>query len=132
MSPMTEAAPRSPTEPGHPRSGSATEVSMRAARRPTEFERRVYKVISAIPKGQTRSYRWVAEQLGDVNLARAVGNALGRNPYAPRVPCHRVIKTDGSLGGYAGGLAKKLALLREEGWKAEKAISSKCVVLRHR
>ena len=88
------------------------------ARIPTSFEQRVYKVISAIPKGQTRSYRWVAEQLGDVNLARAVGNALGRNPYAPRVPCHRVIKTDGSLGGYTGGLAKKRELLRKEGWKS--------------
>ena len=85
-------------------------------RTPTRFEQRVYKVISTIPTGQTRSYRWVAKQLGDVNLARAVGNALGRNPFAPEVPCHRVIKTDGSLGGYSGGLEKKLALLRKEGW----------------
>ena len=98
-------------------------------RPPTPFERRVYAVVRRIPKGQTRSYRWVAEQLGNPASARAVGNALNRNPWpfpqhpgarAPRhtgtlVPCHRVIRTDGSLGGYAGGPAKKRALLHREG-----------------
>ena len=81
---------------------------------PTKFEERVYAVVRRIPKSQTRSYRWVAERLGNPGLARAVGNALNRNPYAPRVPCHRVVKSDGSLGGYAGGPAKKRRLLTSE------------------
>ena len=88
----------------------------KSSRLPTPFEEAVYAVVRRIPRGQTRSYRWVAEQLGDSELARAVGNALHRNPYAPRVPCHRVVRTDGSLGGFAGGTAKKLTLLRQEGW----------------
>ncbi len=83
---------------------------------PTKFEERVYAVVRRIPKGQTRSYRWVAERLGNPGLARAVGNALNRNPYAPHVPCHRVVKADGSLGGYAGGPARKRRLLQREGW----------------
>ena len=87
----------------------------RSLRVPTSFERRVYAVIRRIPTGQTRSYAWVAQQLGDPTLARAVGNALHRNPYAPEVPCHRVIRSDGSAGGFARGGARKLALLRREG-----------------
>ena len=82
---------------------------------PTKFEERVYAVVRRIPKGQTRSYRWVAARLGNPDLARAVGNALNRNPYAPHVPCHRVVKADGSLGGYAGGPARKRRLLQREG-----------------
>ena len=85
---------------------------------PTPFEEAVYRVVRRIPKGQTRSYRWVAEQLGDPGLARAVGNALNRNPDAPRVPCHRVIKSDGSLGGFAGGPSKKRRLLRADGCRS--------------
>ena len=97
---------------------------------PTRFEEKVYAVVRNIPKGQTRSYRWVASQLGNVGLARVVGNALNRNPYAPPlrlrsgrrpersrgtpVPCHRVVKSDGSFGGYAGGAAKKRRLLLAE------------------
>jgi len=81
----------------------------------TDFERAVYRAILAIPPGQTRSYRWVAERIGRPRAARAVGQALHRNPFAPRVPCHRVIASDGGLGGYSGGIAKKLALLRAEG-----------------
>ena len=90
---------------------------MTTDRVPTTFEERVYAVVRRIPKGHTRSYRWVAEQLGNAGLARAVGNALNRNPYAPQVPCHRVVKADGSLGGFAGGAAKKRQLLRYEGWR---------------
>ena len=98
-------------------------------RAPTAFEERVYAVVRRIPRGQTRSYRWVAERLGSPNLARAVGQALNRNPWlyasnAPTrqpansptlVPCHRVIRSDGTLGGYAGGVVKKRRLLRREG-----------------
>lgn len=81
---------------------------------PTPFERRVYAVVRRIPKGQTRSYGWVAEQLGNPSLARAVGNALNRNPHTPQVPCHRVIRSDGSLGGFAKGTQVKRRLLKAE------------------
>ena len=86
----------------------------KGSRVPTPFEEAVYAVIRRIPRGQTRSYRWVAERLGRPNASRAVGNALHRNPFAPRVPCHRVVRSDGSLGGYAGGPAKKRRLLAAE------------------
>ena len=87
---------------------------MTQPRTPTTFERRVYAVVARIPKGQTRSYRWVAQQLGNSGLARAVGGALGRNTDPVRVPCHRVIRTDGTLGGYRWGLRKKRARLHAE------------------
>jgi len=103
-------------------------MSAQRLRSPTPFERRVYAVVRRIPRGAVRSYRWVAEQLGNPNLARAVGNALHRNPWpflppgrrprrhsGTRVPCHRVIRADGSLGGYAQGAPGKRALLRQEG-----------------
>ena len=96
---------------------------MRAQRVPTRFEERVYAVVRRIPNGQTRSYRWVAERLGNPALARAVGNALNRNPYAPRVPCHRVVKSDGSLGGFAKGPAAKATLLKREGWVARSPVT---------
>ena len=89
-------------------------MTIRRRRAPTVFEARVYAVVRRIPKGQVRSYQWVARQLGHPGLARAVGNALNRNPYAPQVPCHRVIRSDGSLGGFAHGPARKRALLLEE------------------
>ncbi len=88
---------------------------MRRRRIPTRFEEQVYAIVRRIPKGQTRSYRWVAERLGNPHLARAVGGALRRNPFAPTVPCHRVVRADGSLGGYSGGLSNKRALLQAEG-----------------
>ena len=97
-------------------------------RPPTRFELRVYAVVRRIPKGQTRSYRWVAQQLGNSTLARAVGNALNRNPWPftnaqtrtrahahTMVPCHRVVRSDGSVGGYAKGPNRKRTLLRREG-----------------
>jgi len=80
----------------------------------SNFEKKVYRAILGIPLGQTRSYRWVAEKIGSPNAARAVGTALGKNPFAPLVPCHRVVKNDGSLGGYSGGVKKKKALLEKE------------------
>ncbi len=83
-------------------------------RPPTPFERRVYAVVARIPKGQTRSYQWVAKQLGNSSLARAVGQALSRNTDPVRVPCHRVIRTDGGLGGYRWGVSKKRRLLQRE------------------
>ena len=83
-------------------------------RHPTAFEQRVYAVVARIPRGEVRSYQWVARRLGNPGLARAVGQALRRNPWPDRVPCHRVIRADGSLGGYAWGLAKKRRLLERE------------------
>ena len=80
----------------------------------TPFEARVYAVVRRIPKGQVRSYRWVAQRLGNPDLARAVGQALKRNPDSHRTPCHRVVRSDGSLGGYAWGAAKKQRLLNQE------------------
>lgn len=80
----------------------------------TPFQQRVYAVVKRIPAGEVRSYRWVAEQLGDARLARAVGGALGRNPDPATVPCHRVVRSDGSLGGYAWGVARKRRLLTQE------------------
>ena len=70
----------------------------------------------SIPAGQTRSYKWIAEQIGKPGAARAVGTALARNPFAPSVPCHRVIRSDGAPGGFSGpgGVKAKLNLLKKE------------------
>lgn len=79
------------------------------------FGRRILEATAAIPFGQTRSYREVAEAAGNVKATRAAGNALGANPLPIVVPCHRVLRTGGGLGGYTGGLERKQALLRIEG-----------------
>ena len=68
-----------------------------------------------IPLGETRSYADIAKAVGDPNATRAVGMANGKNPIAVLVPCHRVIRSDGTLGGYAGGLDRKKQLLAAEG-----------------
>lgn len=81
----------------------------------TEFQQRVWDKLVSIPFGQSRSYGELASQLGDAKLTRAVGTANGRNPISIVVPCHRVIGADGSLTGYAGGIERKLFLLRLEG-----------------
>jgi len=82
----------------------------------TPFQQAVWRACMRIPAGQTRSYKWIAEQIGKPGAVRAVGSALGKNPFAPAVPCHRVIKSDGTLGGFSapGGLRAKLALLKKE------------------
>lgn len=80
-----------------------------------EFYRRVWRVLRRIPYGQTRSYRWVARQLGCPSAARAVGRACAANPIPIIVPCHRVVAADGSLGGFSGGLKRKRMLLALEG-----------------
>jgi methylated-DNA-[protein]-cysteine S-methyltransferase len=86
-----------------------------------EFNRRVYEIARAIPAGTTLSYGDIAAQLGDVSLSRAVGQALGENPFPPIVPCHRVISADGRMHGFSstGGVAMKLRMLAIEGWHAE-------------
>lgn len=85
--------------------------------RVTDFQRSVYGIARAIPPGQTRTYGEVACELGDVKLARAVGQALGRNPFAPVVPCHRVLSAGNQPGGFSaqGGAATKLRMLAIEG-----------------
>ncbi|NQT30893.1 MAG: methylated-DNA--[protein]-cysteine S-methyltransferase [Deltaproteobacteria bacterium] len=82
--------------------------------RATAFQREVWRLTRLIPYGETRSYGWVAEQLGKAGAGRAVGQALGRNPLPVIVPCHRVVAKDGGLGGYSGGVAEKDYLLRLE------------------
>ena len=82
----------------------------------TPFQCKVLKVTSQIPIGQTRSYQWVAKKVGNPKAVRAVGQALKKNPYPVIIPCHRVVRRDGSLGGYQGkkGIKKKEQLLRLE------------------
>lgn len=80
----------------------------------TAFQRQVWETTRLIPYGQTRAYGWVAEQIGKPKAARAVGQALGRNPLPVIIPCHRVIAGNGSLGGFSGGLEIKKQLLRLE------------------
>jgi methylated-DNA-[protein]-cysteine S-methyltransferase len=77
----------------------------------TPFQKRVWAALSAIPFGKTRSYMDIARTLGDPKAIRAVGTANGRNKIAIIIPCHRVIGSDGSLTGYAGGLHRKKWLL---------------------
>lgn len=79
------------------------------------FCERVWAVCARVPRGKVATYGQIAKALGKPNSARAVGMALGRNPFAPTVPCHRVVGSDGSLTGFAGGLPKKRALLLAEG-----------------
>jgi len=79
------------------------------------FNERVWALLPKIPNGRVTTYREIAIALQNPNSARAVGNACNKNQNAPRVPCHRVVKSDGSLGGYGLGIEKKAALLKAEG-----------------
>src|SRR3982751_4193918 len=99
---------------GEPRDLCELELDMSAL---PPFQQRVYDFARRIPPGQTRSYGEVAEALGDRRLARAVGHALGRNPFAPIVPCHRVLAANGKPGGFSGGAGPltKLRMLAIEG-----------------
>lgn len=82
----------------------------------TIFTRTVYRIVSDIPLGEVRTYQWVARQAGHPRAARAVGQILKKNPYPLLIPCHRVIASDGSLGGYSGrgGARAKKTLLELE------------------
>ena len=81
----------------------------------TEFERKVWHKVREIPYGELRSYNWVAKAIGKAQASRAVGNAVGKNPVTPIIPCHRVVCSDGNLGGYTSGIAIKKRLLKLEG-----------------
>lgn len=87
----------------------------------TPFRRQVWETALRIPYGETRSYAWVAQQIGKPRAARAVGQALGANPVPLIVPCHRVLASDGSLGGYGGGPPLKERLLAIEGARERRA-----------
>ena len=81
----------------------------------TDFQRQVWNTIQQIPYGEVRSYKWIAEQIGRPKAVRAVGSAVGANPVSILNPCHRVIRSNGALGGYGGGLERKRLLLAFEG-----------------
>ena len=85
--------------------------------RATKFQLKVWKYLKTIPKGEVRTYTQVAKAINKPKAVRAVANAIGKNPYAPKIPCHRVIRNDGSLGGYSGdgGIKTKKKLLKSEG-----------------
>ena len=82
----------------------------------TDFQISVWKEIAKIPYGETRSYKELANAIGKPNSSRAVANACGKNPYPLRIPCHRVIRSDGNIGGYSGegGIKTKKKLLKQE------------------
>jgi methylated-DNA-[protein]-cysteine S-methyltransferase len=125
---VSGTAPRWPAEPSHP-------VLLEAARQisayfdgtlndfdlpldlsaGTAFQQAVWQALRTLPRGRTCSYSALSERIGRPGAVRAVGGAIGRNPISLIVPCHRVIGADGALTGYAGGLARKTALLQAEG-----------------
>ena len=84
----------------------------------TKFQIKVWKAISKIPRGQVRTYKELAKLIKKPKAARAVANACGKNPYPIKIPCHRVIRSDGSLGGYSGrgGVITKKDILKKEGY----------------
>ena len=86
--------------------------------RGTKFQIQVWKYLKKIPRGQTRTYLDVAKAINKPKAVRAVANAIGKNPYPPKIPCHRVIRSDGGLGGYSGrgGTKTKKKLLKMEGF----------------
>ena len=82
----------------------------------TKFQLKVWNYLKTIPKGTVKTSKQVAIAIKSPKSARAVANACGKNPYAPKIPCHRVLRSDGGLGGYSGrgGIKTKLRLLRSE------------------
>ncbi len=90
-----------------------------AASRGTKFQKDVWHALVKIPRGKTVTYTELAKMAGAPRAVRAVANAVGANPFAPAVPCHRVVRADGTLGGYSGkgGVKTKIKLLKKEGVK---------------
>jgi len=116
-------APPPPAPGGHPVAervlafigGDVDALDQVTTRQPgTDFQHRVWAAMSAIPAGRTATYAELAEAVGRPSASRAVGSVCARNRLAPFVPCHRVLRTDGSLGGYAWGLEVKRWLLDHE------------------
>jgi methylated-DNA-[protein]-cysteine S-methyltransferase len=83
----------------------------------TKFQLKVWDYLKKIPRGSVKTYSQVAKAIGKPLAVRAVANAIGKNPLVPQIPCHRVIRSDGSLGGYSGkgGIKTKKLLLKREG-----------------
>jgi AraC family transcriptional regulator of adaptative response/methylated-DNA-[protein]-cysteine methyltransferase len=108
---MTELVEGVLTAIDHPQSAPDLPIDVRG----TAFQEAVWRELRKIPLGETRSYSDIACAIGDPRATRAVGTANGSNPVAVLVPCHRVIRSDGTLGGYAGGLDRKRKLLKAEG-----------------
>lgn len=102
--------------------GETPEIDFPLQPEGTAFQKRVWEILLTIPQGETRSYGTIAREmalrLGKEKMsAQAVGQAVGANPISIIIPCHRVVGAKGQLTGYAGGLDKKVLLLRHEGWK---------------
>ncbi len=86
--------------------------------RGTQFQLKVWSYLKKIPKGKLKTYAQVAKAIGKPKAVRAVANAIGKNPFPPKIPCHRVIRSDGKLGGYSakGSIKTKKKLLKNEGF----------------
>ncbi len=82
------------------------------------FNEKCYSILKKVPEGKVTTYKSLARAM-NTKAYRAVGNAMSKNPYAPQIPCHRVINSNGKLGGYAQGLKKKIAMLKAEGIEIE-------------
>lgn len=85
----------------------------------TEFQEECYRLLRQVPKGRVTTYQAIAKALNS-KAYRAVGSAMNKNPYAPKVPCHRVVNSDGRLGGFAHGSNAKIKILKKEGVQVEK------------
>jgi methylated-DNA-[protein]-cysteine S-methyltransferase len=94
--------------------GKRRDFNLRLSPQGTDFQKRVWKELEKIPFGKTVSYKHIATRLGDPKVIRAAASANGKNPIPIIIPCHRVIGSDGSLTGYAGGLYRKKWLLEHE------------------
>ncbi|MGY5851214.1 methylated-DNA--[protein]-cysteine S-methyltransferase [Salegentibacter sp. F14] len=95
--------------------GELKEFNFKVKLEGTDFQKRVWSALMEIPYGKTQSYMELSKRLGDAKAIRAVASANGRNPLWIVIPCHRVIGSDGSLTGYAGGISRKRWLLEHEG-----------------
>ncbi|MFH1072799.1 MAG: MGMT family protein [Nanoarchaeota archaeon] len=93
---------------------SRTAHDKRTAHNKTSFNERCYALLRKVPKGKVTTYKDLAHALG-TRAYRAVGQAMHTNPYAPEVPCHRVVKSDGTVGGFASGTKEKIRMLEKEG-----------------
>ena len=100
--------------------GNRQQFSLPLQPKGTEFQRRIWELLEEIPFSETTSYQTISERYGNVKAIRAVGQAIGKNPIAIVIPCHRVIGKNGSLTGFAGGLERKKVLLECERIKDKK------------
>ena len=94
--------------------GERTEFSLPVDPDGTEFQKKVWSALLTVPYGEVSSYKDIAEKTGNARACRAVGGANGKNPIVIIIPCHRIISSDGSLGGYSCGIEKKIYLLEHE------------------